>query len=74
MEQLQVAPAVLRLTYLADIEDPRLVNRRLDVLEAEIESRWEAQGGNYRLDIEAEVFWRLGSPPEIPSDANGETQ
>jgi hypothetical protein len=72
LEQLQVAPAVLRLTYLADIEDARLVDRRLEALEAEIASRWAEQGCCYRLEIEPEIFWRLGNPPDISSNLSGE--
>jgi len=64
LEQLEAAPAVLRLTYLADIEDPGLVRDRVDAIEREIEALWEEQGGSYELEIEPEIFWRRGDPPD----------
>ena len=30
LEELQKGPAILRLSYLADVEDPKLVERRID--------------------------------------------
>ena len=66
LTELRRAPAVLRLSYLADLEDPRLVERRLDALRAEIVDAWEAQEQPYELDIETEVFWRRGGPPDDP--------
>jgi len=66
LDQLQAAPSVLRLSYLADIEDPKLVEERLAALESLIRLRWEELPAGYDLEIEAEVFWRLGSAPEQP--------
>ena len=40
LEELRTAPAVLRLSYLADIEDPQLVDARVKALRRTIESRW----------------------------------
>ncbi len=54
---------MLRLSYLADIEDPGLVNERLDAIERQIREAWQADGCCYELVIEPEVFWRLGAPP-----------
>jgi hypothetical protein len=65
LDELKVAPARLRLSYLADIEEPQLVQDRLGALEHTIRARWEGLGG-YELRIESEVFWRLGGPPEQP--------
>ncbi len=59
---LQEAPAVLRLSYLADVEDEGLVRKRLAALKALIDRRWRAAGANYQLLIETEVFWRRGGP------------
>jgi large repetitive protein len=66
LDELQAAPAVLRLSYLADVEDPRLVEDRLDAIEGVIRARWEGMDCCYELEIEPEVFWRLGTPPRRP--------
>jgi uncharacterized repeat protein (TIGR01451 family) len=64
MTELRVAPSVLRLSYLADVEDMQLVDARLKALRRQIEEAWQAtQGGpSYELKIEPEVFWRRGAP------------
>jgi hypothetical protein len=71
LDQLKAAPSVLRLSYLADVEDPKLVERRLDALESEIRAQWDMLTPTYELDIEAEVFWRLGGPPEATGLRSG---
>jgi hypothetical protein len=63
LEVLQQSPAVLRLSYLADVESEGLVRQRLKALKKVIDDRWDRSGGGYRLDIETEVFWRKGWPP-----------
>ena len=63
LEELQAAPGILRITYLADAEDAGLVDDRLDAIEKLIRERWVA-GGGAGLDVETEVFWRLGKPPK----------
>jgi len=60
---------VLRLSYVADVEEESLVNRRLDSLKGEIMTTWEAMDCCYELVIEPEIFWRLGAPPEQPREA-----
>jgi uncharacterized repeat protein (TIGR01451 family) len=60
--ELKKGPAVLRLTYLADIEETRLVNQRLDTVKQAILDAWKGEG-SYELVIEPEVFWRRGGPP-----------
>jgi hypothetical protein len=55
---------VLRLSYLADVEPEDLVDARLDALKNVIEEEWDFSAGDYRLDIETEVFWRRGGPPQ----------
>jgi len=63
LEELKKSPAVLRLSYLADIEREGLVKERLKALKKEIASQWDRSDGGYRLTIETEVFWRRGGPP-----------
>jgi hypothetical protein len=63
LQELQKAPSVLRLSYVADVEDEALVNRRLDRLKNDISATWQEMDCCYELVIEPEVFWRLGGPP-----------
>jgi hypothetical protein len=67
LEELEKSPAVLRLSYVADVEDPELVERRLDAVKQQIMDAWEALACCYPLTIEPEVFWHRGAPPEEPS-------
>ncbi len=60
---LQESSSLLRLSYLADIESERLVNRRIKALKSAIVKGWSREGNKYNLTIESEVFWRRGSPP-----------
>jgi uncharacterized repeat protein (TIGR01451 family) len=64
--ELRKGPAVLRLSYLADLEDPRLVEHRLEVVKKQIMDAWRAPDGGaaYELTVETEVFWRRGGPPD----------
>ncbi|MDH3642064.1 MAG: hypothetical protein OES38_08195, partial [Gammaproteobacteria bacterium] len=62
LEELQKGPSILRLTYLADLEDKKLVDKRVRVVRKEIVDRWRASDGGYRLELEHDVFWRLGEP------------
>jgi hypothetical protein len=64
MKELQKAPAILRLSYLADVENEQLVQRRMETLKAEITTRWQSLNASYQLAIEPEVFWRLGASPQ----------
>jgi uncharacterized repeat protein (TIGR01451 family) len=66
VEELRKAPAVLRLSYLADVEDADLVERRIEMLRKQIAGAWQAVDCCSRLTIEHEVFWRLGAPPGPP--------
>jgi uncharacterized repeat protein (TIGR01451 family) len=70
LDELQKGPAVLRLSYVADVEDESLVDARLDVLKDEIMNEWQALNCCYELVIEPEIFWRLGSPPKISKEAS----
>jgi uncharacterized repeat protein (TIGR01451 family) len=73
--ELRAAPAVLRLSYLADVEDPDLVDARLKTLRRQIEEAWAAtEGGpSYKLAIEPEVFWRRGEPAAARERRSGES-
>jgi hypothetical protein len=66
LEELQKAPSILRLSYLADVEDEALVERRMKSVQGQIEQAWQAMNCCYQLTIEPEVFWRLGGPPGRP--------
>jgi hypothetical protein len=66
LEELRKAPAVLRLSYVADIEDEGLVNRRVDAIKRQLTEAWDAANTGYGLTIEHEVFWRRGAPPKKP--------
>ncbi len=61
---LTEAPSILRLSYLADVEEKNLVAARLKALRTEIAGRWKTAAGGYRLTVETEVFWRRGGPPQ----------
>ena len=63
MTELQKGPAVLRLSYVADVESQSLVERRMNTLKARIMADWEALDCCYELVIEPEIYWRLGGPP-----------
>jgi uncharacterized repeat protein (TIGR01451 family) len=73
LQELRKAPAVLRLSYLADLEDPELVDARLKALRRRIEEAWEATEGGpaYELDIEPDVFWRRGEPTDARERRSG---
>src|SRR5262245_39695838 len=64
LEELKKAPATLRLSYVADVEDAQLVDRRLAAVKKEIAEAWKALDCCYQLTIEREVFWRRGAPPD----------
>jgi len=68
LKELQKAPAVLRLSYVADVEEKQLVDRRLNAIRKQITDAWEALDCCYELVIEPEVYWRLGAPPEAPKE------
>ena len=69
LDELQRGPAILRLSYVADVEDESLVNQRLDLLKDQIMGAWEELNCCYELVVEPEVFWRLGGPPSKPKEA-----
>ena len=67
LEELRKAPSTLRLSYLAEVEDEQLVERRLSSVKAQVLNAWKELNCCYQLTIEPEVFWRLGGPPERPA-------
>ena len=64
LEELRKAPAVLRLSYVADTEDAALVERRMQAVKRQVAEAWDAKRDSYVLNIEPEVFWRRGGPPK----------
>src|SRR2546426_1971170 len=64
LEELRKAPAVLRLSYVADVEDAALVERRMQAVKRQLTEAWDAKKDSYVLTIEPEVFWRRGGPPK----------
>ena len=75
LAELGEAPAVLRLSYLADLEERRLVEQRLDAIKETVLEAWDAQASvPYELDVETELFWRRGEPADDDPirAANGE--
>lgn len=69
--ELEKGPAVLRLSYVGDVEPESLVERRLSLLQKQIMTTWSGSERDYELVIEPEVYWRLGGPPKEP---RGESQ
>jgi uncharacterized repeat protein (TIGR01451 family) len=67
LEELRKAPAMLRLSYIADTEDAALVERRMEAVRRRLNEAWDAANDGYMLIIEPEVFWRRGAPPERPN-------
>jgi len=66
LAELRKSRSVLRLSYLADVEDKQLVERRLEAVAHEIRDGWRAMNCCYELNVEREVFWLRGSPPKEP--------
>lgn len=64
LEELKKSPSVLRLSYLADVEDQGLVRDRIAALKKMIGTQWDEANCCYKLTIESEVYWRRGAPPE----------
>jgi hypothetical protein len=69
LTELKKSPALLRLSYVADIEDESLVEHRLDKLKGDIMRSWREQDCCYELVIEPEIFWRRGGPPDTSGGA-----
>jgi large repetitive protein len=50
LAELRKSPAVLRLSYLADVEPEKLVRERLAALKQEIARQWQRSGGELSPD------------------------
>jgi len=66
LAELRKGRSVLRLSYLADVEDKQLVDRRLAAVAQTITDSWRAMNCCYELTIEREVYWLRGEPPKEP--------
>ncbi len=64
IEELEKAPSVLRLSYLAENETESEVEGRLDSMSDLLSDRWRTLNCCYKLTIEKEVFWRKGHPSD----------
>ena len=62
IKQLKEKPSVLRLSYLADVDDENIVEDRLEKIKQDIIDKWLVEN-KYKLTIETEIFWRRGGPP-----------
>jgi hypothetical protein len=51
------------------VEDPALVEQRLQSVKDDITQRWAALNCCYQLDIETEIFWRRGKPASYNEEA-----
>jgi len=63
LNELNKGPAILRISYLADIERSGLVDDRIDAIKQAIMKLREQQDCCSTLTIETEIFWRRGGPP-----------
>jgi hypothetical protein len=68
--ELKKSPSILRLSYLADVEDPALAQRRLASVKREVAGLWKRANCCYALTIETETYWRTGAPPSRSRLAN----
>lgn len=68
IDELKKAPAILRLSYVADVEPEVLVQQRLQSLKTQIGDAWEELNCCYELIIEPEIHWRLGKPAAQPRE------
>jgi hypothetical protein len=71
LDELRKSFSVLHLSYLADVEESRLVEQRVNAVKEQITATWKTLPGPYELTIEAEVFWLRGSPPKHPVERLG---
>ena len=71
LEELAKEHSVLRLSYLADLEAPALVEARLAAIKAQVVEAWPTAGANYELTVEQQTFWRRGAPVQRPEGDEG---
>lgn len=67
IDELVKEPAVLRLSYLADMEHPALVEERIAAIKAKVVEAWPSAGASHELDVEQQIFWRRGAPVQRPA-------
>jgi len=65
ISELKKSPSILRISYLADVEDRSEVSDRISAVKKMASSLWGQ--GPYRLTIETETYWRRGGPPGTSS-------
>jgi len=71
IDELVKERAVLRLSYLADLENQDLVEARLAAIKAQVTEAWPTAGADYELTVEQQTFWRLGAPVKRPVGNQG---
>ena len=69
IDELVKERSVLRLSYLADLEAPDLVEARLAAIKAKVLEAWPDAGGDYELTVEQQTFWRRGAPVKRPANS-----
>lgn len=67
VDELSTERSVLRLTYLADLEDPALVEERLAQVKQKVIDMWPEADAGYPLTVEQQTFWRRGAPVQRPA-------
>src|SRR3989442_741356 len=63
VEELRKAPAVLRLSYVADTEDAALVKQSVEAFKRLLTQAWGAANSSDVLTLQPEGFWRRRAPP-----------
>jgi hypothetical protein len=71
IDELVKERSVLRLSYLADLEGPDLVEARLAAIKAKVIEAWPEAGADYPLTVEQQTFWRRGAPVQRPVGNQG---
>lgn len=71
IDELVKERAVLRLSYLADLENQDLVEARLAAIKTQVTEAWPTAGADYELTVEQQTFWRLGAPVKRPVGNQG---
>ena len=66
LTELRKSRSVLRLSYVADVEEKALADRRLEAVTRTIRDGWRALNCCYELTIESDLFWLRGGPPKEP--------
>lgn len=67
IDELSTERSVLRLSYLADLEDPDLVEARVAEIKKQVIEAWPEAEAGYPLTVEQQTFWRRGAPVQRPA-------